>query len=168
VLVFILFTILVLPGQTRNGSESEQTGSPDLSVYYSAGELYDMAEGYGQSGRDAYIYVRFTFDLAWPLVYTFFLVTTISWIYQKVLPGESPWRVINLLPVLGMVGDYLENISTSIVMWRYPQLTPVVDWMAGIFTSVKWLLISGSFIALLAGIVLLGWRVIRRDRGLAN
>jgi hypothetical protein len=167
VLVFILFTALVLPGQTRNGPESEGAGSPDLSIYYSAGELYDMAEGFGQSGRDAYVYTRFTFDLVWPLVYTFFLVTTISWIYQRVLPSGSRWRVINLLPLLGMLGDYLENISTSIVMWRYPQLTPVLDWMAGIFTATKWLLITGSFIALLAGIVLVGWQLIRKDRGRA-
>ena len=168
VLVFILFTILVLPGQTGNSSESEQVGSPDLSMYYSAGDLYEMAEGYGQSGRDAYVYARFTFDLVWPLVYTFFLLTAISWIYQRVIPGDSRWRLINLLPVLGMLGDYLENISTSIVMWRYPQLTPVVDWMAGIFTFTKWLLISGSFIALLVGIVLLGWQFIRKDRRLAD
>ena len=66
-----------------------------------------------------------------------------------------------------MLGDYLENISTSIVMWRYPQLTPVLDWMAGIFTAAKWLLITGSFIALLAGIVLVGWQFIRKDRGRA-
>jgi hypothetical protein len=97
------------------------------------------------------------------MVYTFFLVTSISWIYQRLLPAGSLWRMINLLPFLGMIGDYLENISTSIVMWRYPQATPVIDWMAGILTTLKWLLIAGSFIGLLVGGVLLVWQIIRRD-----
>ena len=165
VLVFILFTVLVLPGQSSNSSVSEEIGTPDLSIYYSAGELYRMAESYGEQGRNEYIRARFTFDLIWPLVYTFFLVTTISVIYMRLLPAENPWRMINLLPVLGMIGDYLENISTSMVMWRYPQATPVVDWMAGIFTTLKWLLIGGSFIGLLVGGVLLLWQIIRRGGG---
>jgi hypothetical protein len=148
VLVFFLFTALVLPGQSSRASVSDQAGSPDLSIYYSAD----------------YIQARFTFDLIWPLVYTFFLVTTISWIYQRIFPAGSAWRMINLLPVWGMLGDYLENISTSIVMWRYPLTTPVVGWLAGLFTAGKWLLIVGSFIALLAGLTILVWNLISEGR----
>ena len=150
---FLLFTALVLPRQAAV-SEAD-VGSPDTSFYYSRSDLYRMAEAYGEAGRAAYIRARFTFDLVWPLVYTFLLVTTISWVYQRLLPVESSWRLINLLPVLGMCGDYLENISTSIVIWRYPWSTPVLDWMAGIFTALKWLLIAGSFVGLLMGTFLL-------------
>ena len=165
VLVFILFTALVLPGQSRNASVNEEIGSPDLSIYYSSSDLYRMADSYGVSGRDAYIRARFTFDLIWPMVYTFFLVTSISWIYQRLLPAGSLWRMINLLPFLGMIGDYLENISTSIVMWRYPLTTPMIDWLAGLFTSLTWLLIGGSFIGLLLGGVLLVWQTVHRTGG---
>lgn len=164
VIVFILFSALVLPGQSKSVPETG-VGTPDLSFYYPAQELYRMAEALGQAGRDVYIQARFTFDLVWPLVYTFLLGTTISWVYQRVLAAESPWRLINLLPVFGMCGDYLENISTSIVMWRYPQTTIVLDWLAGIFTALKWLLIAGSFVVLLVGIVLLVLQARARDRG---
>ena len=164
VLVFILFTALVLPGQSSNTTVSEGIGTPDLSIYYSAGELYRMVESYGEQGRNEYIRARFTFDLIWPLVYTFFLAATISWIYQRILPAENPWRMINLLPVLGMIGDYLENISTSIVMYMYPILIPILAWMAGIFTALKWILIAGSFIGLLVGVVLMVWQTIRKGR----
>ena len=162
VIIFILFTALVLPGQSNESATDDEVGSPDLSIYYSAGDLYDMAEGYGQGGRDDYIRARFTFDLVWPLVYTFFLVTTISWIYKRIVPEGSTWRLINLLPVLGMLGDYLENAATSIVMWRFPLTTPLIDWIAGIFTTLKWLLITGSFISLLVGLILLAWIFVRR------
>ena len=164
-LIFIVFTALVLPGQSSgDAAQRGDTDSPDLSIYYSANDLYRMAEGYGELGRANYIQARFTFDLIWPLVYTFFLVTCLSWIYGRALTAESKWRKINLLPVLGMVGDYLENISTSAVMWRYPLPTPIIDWMAGVFTALKWLFIGCSFAGLLIGGAILIWKTISQDK----
>ena len=164
VIVFFLFSALVLPGQSSSASVDPAIGSPDLSIYYSAGDLLRMAEAYGEQGREEYIRARFTFDLVWPLVYTYFLATTISWIYKKLGAGDKNWRAINLLPVLGMLGDYLENIATSLVMWQYPQSIPLVAWLAGIFTTLKWLLIAGSFISLVVGIILLVWQLLIKRR----
>jgi hypothetical protein len=160
VIVFFLFSALVLPGQSSSASVDPAIGSPDLSIYYSAGDLLRMAEAYGEQGREEYIRARFTFDLVWPLVYTFFLVTTISWIYNQLGAGDKNWRAINLLPVLGMLGDYLENIATSLVMWQYPKSLPLVPWLAGTITTLKWLLIAGSFISLVVGVILLIWHVL--------
>jgi hypothetical protein len=153
--IFMAFTALVLPGQSReSASISGETGSPDLSFYYTRDELYEMAEAYGEEGRAAYIRARFTFDVAWPIVYTFFLSTTISWIILKTSsPDERIWR-LNLLPVLGALFDYLENVSTSLVMYRYPSLTPTVDSLASWFTLLKWLAIVGSFLILFLGLVI--------------
>jgi hypothetical protein len=155
-LVFTLFTILVLPGQAASAEAvSADAGSPDLSFYYSADELYRMAESYGQAGRDAYIRARFTFDLVWPGVYTLFLITSVSWIYARAFPQDFKFWWVNLLPLLGMVFDYLENISTSLVMFRYPHQTPLVDFLAPIFTMLKWVLITGSFFILVVGVIIL-------------
>ena len=163
--VFILFTALVLPGQSTRDDESiGDAGSPDLSFYYSADDLYRMAEAYGEQERAEYIRVRFTFDLVWPLVYTFFLATAISWIFAGAFSEGSKWQLANLAPVLGMLFDYLENIATSFVMWRYPSHTPVVDWLAAIFTSLKWILIGTSFVLLLMGALIAVWRWIKRVR----
>lgn len=160
--VFVLFTALVLPRQAASAEESAaEAGTPDLSFYYSPGDLYRMAEAYGEDGREAYIRVRFTFDLLWPVVYTFFLATAISWLYARGFSESSPWQRANLAPVLGMILDYLENISTSLVMLRYPQPTPVVTWLAPIFTSLKWVFVGGSFLLLVVGIVALLWGWIR-------
>ena len=157
-LVFVLFSALVLPRQAASAEKSTaEAGTPDLSFYYSPGDLYRMAEAYGEDGRDAYIRVRFTFDLLWPVVYTFFLTTAISWLYARGFSEDSPWQRANLAPVLGMVFDYLENISTSLVMLRYPQPTPVVAWLAPIFTSLKWVFVGGSFVLLFSGIVVVLW-----------
>jgi hypothetical protein len=164
VLVFVLFTVLVLPSQAANStSQASEAGSPDLSFYYSLTELYRMAESYGQAGREDYIRVRFTFDLIWPFVYGFFLVVSVSWLLKNTFPAESKWQRANLLPLAGVIFDYLENISTSLVMGRYPAQTPVVDWMAGIFTAFKWITIGGSFAILVGALVLAIWEKVTRE-----
>jgi hypothetical protein len=163
VVIFTLFTVFVLPSQSSSSmAQSSQTGSPDLSFYYSPAELYNMAESYGEEGREAYIRARFTFDLIWPLVYGFFLVVTISWLLKIAFPANSIWQRANLLPLFGVLFDYLENISTSLVMGRYPAQTPIVGWLAGIFTALKWILIGGSFIMLVALMLLAILRKVTR------
>ena len=157
-LIFVVFTAVVLPMQSKQAaSTSGDAGSPDTSFFYNADGLYEMAETYGEAGRSAYIRARFTFDIIWPLVYTLFLTTTISWAFGRAFMPGTVWRRLNLAPLLGALFDYLENISAALVMYRYPLQTPVVDSLASVFTMLKWIFISGSFILLLIGIVMALW-----------
>lgn len=156
--IFLLFTALVLPGQSRQEPGGEGTGSPDLSFYYTGADLFRMAESYGEEGREAYVHQRFTFDLAWPLVYTFFLVTSISWLAQRGFESSTPWQAANLVPIFALLFDLLENLSTSLVMIYYPRLLTVLAGAAGFFTLVKWTLVGGSFILLLACAAAAAWQ----------
>lgn len=165
-LIFAAFTGLVLPAQAR---ESEgyagDAGSPDTSFFYSAKNLYETAERYGEEGRSSYVRARFTFDLVWPLVYTLFLCTGISWVTGRVFREGSLWREANLVPLFGLLFDYLENLSTALVMIRYPGETPAAAVAAGLFTVVKWALVSASFLLLLAGGAVGLWRWATGRRG---
>ena len=152
-IIFLVFLGVILPGQAEKAEQiSGGAGSPDLSLFYTPGDLYKMAEVYGEEGRGAYIRSRFTFDLLFPLVYTSFLVTTISYVLKRGFDSDSRWQLANLVPVTGMVLDFLENISTSIVMARYPVRTPVLDWCAPVLTLAKWIFVGGSFGLLLVGV----------------
>jgi len=160
--IFLAFTALVLPRQSAQANViSGDVGSPDMSFLYTPKELYDMADAYGDQGRAAYIRARFSFDLVWPIVYTVFLSTAITWIFAQSFPPESRWRWANLIPLIGMLFDYLENISTSFVMYRYPAPSPLIAWSASLFTAVKWIFITGSFGLLLIGVPMV---LFRRDR----
>lgn len=162
--IFLLFTGLVLPGQaSRAEADAGGAGSPDTAFYYSAEDLYQMANAYGEEGRRAYVEARFTFDLIWPLVYTVFLCTGISWVNRRAYGAESPWQFANLVPVAGASFDYLENLSTSLVMIRYPNGTGGVDVLAGAFTLAKWILVGCSMVLLLTGLVVGVWRWARGE-----
>lgn len=146
---FVLFTALVLPGQAQQAEAySSEAGSPDTSLFYTADQLYSFAESYGAQGRQAYIRARLSFDVVWPLVYTVFLVTSISWLSQKIKPNK-PWvGCLNLVPIFALLFDFLENASTVIVMLRYPSKTAVLASLAGALTAAKWGLVGGSFLIL--------------------
>ena len=169
-IIFLLFTTLVLPQQAvKSEQETGSAISPDTSFFYAPADLYRIAESYGEEGRQAYIRARFTFDLAWPLVYTLFLATAISWVFGKAFAPDSPWQQANLAPLVGALFDYLENLSTSLVMLRFPDQRPVVDALAPVFTACKWLLLGASFLLLLGGVVFAAWRWFREGTlGKAN
>jgi len=160
--IFMLFTALVLPSQAEEADDySGEMGSPDTSFYYSAEALYHFAEAYGPQGRSAYIRARLTFDVFWPLVYLAFLGTAISWAYQKSGREGEIWKRLNLIPVFGLIFDYLENGAAVVVMARYPDPTPLLPQLAGVFTALKWVFIGGSFAVLVIGLGLAGWRWVR-------
>ncbi|OQY35410.1 MAG: hypothetical protein DRI56_10360 [Chloroflexota bacterium] len=152
---FLAFTAFVLPRQAAKAeTQTGTSASPDTSYIYSPDDLYQMAETYGEKGRQAYVRARFTFDLIFPIIYTFFLVTATSWLAGKTLNASSPWMRVNLIPVLGMIFDYLENTFASLVMWRYPTKT-LAAFLTPAFTFLKWIFIIGSFLLLIIGII--GW-----------
>jgi len=158
-LIFMFFILAVLPAESEKSRVySGSADSPDTTFFYNTNALYQMAEDFGPEGRMAYIRARFSFDLLWPIVYTFFLLSTISWLAQKTLSTASPFQIINLSPFLALLFDLLENLSTSFVMFRYPLTTPLVDVLAPIFSSIKWIFVSLNFLLLLALFVMFLWK----------
>lgn len=146
-LVMVAFLIFVLPAQAADAaSQSGSENSPDTSFFYSPNDLYQMAQDYGESGRQAYIRARWTFDLIFPLVYTSFLAFGISWFVGRLQGWAPAWKFTNLLPVLGGVFDLLENTATSLAMAAYPARPGGILFAASLFTPVKWILVSGSFL----------------------
>lgn len=153
-LLFIGFSVLALPGQSRIAQTySQGKGSPDTSLFYSASDLYEMAGLYGEQGRQAYLNARWTFDLAFPLIYTFFFITSISWLLDHILPLGSKWRLLNLVPVSAFILDLLENTATSLVMARYPLHCPPGEFFAPLLTPMKWLTVVASMLIVVISLV---------------
>lgn len=160
--VFGLFVIFILPNQAaKMAAYSHHVGSPDTSFIYSAEQLYQMAEEYGESGRVAYVRERFTFDLIFPIIYTGFLIISTSWLLDRVLDPNSSWREINLLPIMGVLFDLLENISASLVMSVFPKQLAFIASLTPILTFLKWIFVVGCFLLLLVSLSLFIWKKIK-------
>lgn len=144
---FIVFVIFVLPNESQKSEALGLISGPDTSFFYTANKLYQIADSYGIIGRQFYIRQRFTFDIIWPIVYGAFLYFNSIYFYKKHHFSKNTYMLY--LPIVAVVFDYLENIMTSIVMYRYPNQTIIIDHMAGFMTSLKWITLSASFVVLL-------------------
>lgn len=150
IVIFLLFSVFVLPLFTKQAAAySNGIGAPDTTLFYSGARLYEMAQVYGEVGRKSFIDFRWTYDLAFPVIYTLFLVGSITWLMRKVTHRSSSWRILNLFPLLAFILDLLENSATSLVMQRYPLHSLVGQTLAPIFSPLKWLAVGSSFLILL-------------------
>jgi hypothetical protein len=157
--IFLLFVSMVMPRQAAQAKiYTKEAGSPDMSFYYSVDDLNRMAESYGEAGRRAYVRARFTFDVIFPIIYLFFLSTSLSWTLTRALPEGNSGRLLNLFPLFGWLFDLLENISTSIVMLNFPKQLSLIALLAPVFTMLKWFFVGGSFIILVPALFIALWR----------
>lgn len=151
IILFVSFMTIVLPGVSETTKEITGTNaSPDTSFLYTSQDLNDIAESYGELGRSYYIRSRFSFDIIWPIVYLFFLVTTLSTLFKGIQ---------NLIPLAGWLFDFLENLGASFVMYRYPRESGFIAIVTPIFTLLKWVFIYISF-----GLIIVGLIIIARNK----
>ena len=152
-IIFAVFTATVLPNEAIRGVEAGLTQSIDTSILYSVEDLYSIISGYSREVRLAYIYQRFTFDLIWPLVYGLFIVVSNAYLLIKI----KIKRLNNLIyfPLAAVGLDFLENISVSILMFIYPFRINALAVLASIFTTLKWITLSYSFIQIIILLVVL-------------
>lgn len=161
--LFIVFVTIVLPQILEYSNELiGELESPDTSLIYSGADLYDMAESYGESGRTAYIKLRWTFDLIWPFVYTLFFLL---WILKllEYFPGNKHVRYLFVVPLVAMFLDFMENLGASIVMARYPLTSGLVATLTPLMTFTKWTTILGSSLILLLLIILIVFKKIKSE-----
>ncbi|KIL44014.1 hypothetical protein KP77_29630 [Jeotgalibacillus alimentarius] len=151
-IIFAAFLGFILPNEAAESSRVTGTSeSPDSSFFYTPETLFSIAETYGEEGRAYYVRARYTFDIVWPIAYFLFLITTLGILFKSI--QRSRWRYVILLPLSGLVFDYLENLSTSLVMSCYPEQLNVIAAIAPVFTAVKWSCIYASFALIPIGIV---------------
>ena len=158
---FLAFSMLFLPGQNAIAETySGGAGSPDTFLFYTPADLYQMAEIFGAEGRAAYIHARWTFDLAFPIIYTFFLIVSIGWFEKQVLKKDSGFRTGNILPLFAMLFDLLENTCTSLVFSSYPDYLSFVSMLSPFFTLMKWICVGSSFAFLF---ILVFWSFFKKN-----
>ncbi len=160
--LFIFFSVLALPKQGALAEKySQGLGSPDTSLFYTGAKLFEMAETYGSEGRLAYLHARWNFDLAFPLIYTLFFLTSIHWLFKNTTQTRSrSWLLV--LPLLAFLLDLAENIATSVVMRAFPAQVVWGQTLAPVFTPLKWFAVAGS--ALLVGVGLMRWLILSIKR----
>lgn len=144
--LFLVFMILVLPYMAEMLHAVTLTSSaPDTSLSFDINSFYSMLEQYGSEGRRLYILQRWTFDVAWPIVYGLFLCSTTLFLSEKLHSNNRYY----LFPIIGVVLDILENSFSSVTMAIYPNKLDILYYLLRISSMLKWSVILISFILIL-------------------
>lgn len=144
VAVFSAFMLIVVPGESRKAEAYTPEGvSFDLNFFYPPKDVYPAVEAYGDTGRAAYVRSRLTFDLAFPLVYTLFSLSGAAFFLRRL--GAPSMRLL-LIPLAGMIFDFIENTAVSVMMANWPDQIVLLPWVASAATLLKWLFVVPGMI----------------------
>ncbi len=171
VLVLAVFMATVLPAKATDAAAYTPEGASfDTSFFYTPAQALERVGLYSPEARAAYVYDRWTFDLAWPLVYGFFLLGGWAFGLSRLVPlnqggrdrGRASWL---LIPILAVFFDLVENTAVTVLMLAYPAVPLAAAVVASAGTLIKWVFVmvgmSGAVGLPLAG----GIAVMLRRRG---
>jgi hypothetical protein len=118
--VFVVFAFTVLPAKAADAALYTPPGASfDTSLFYTPAQAIERAFSYGEEGRAAYIFDRWTFDLAFPLVYGVFMLSAWAFSIKRLVSGAGqakPAYSWLLVPALGIAFDFVENTAVTLLM----------------------------------------------------
>lgn len=112
---------------------------------YTPDEAHDLLRAYGDSGRRVYAIIALTLDLVYPVTYSLFMSLVLVRGSRNRPALASFLRPFALVPFIGMLADYSENISVLAMIARYSDTEPstTLATVANIFTLTKWGIAGG-------------------------
>jgi hypothetical protein len=135
----------------------------DLMFFYTPDQALAMIERYGEAGRSIYFRIELTADIIYPMIYTLFYGSLISWLFQRAFPPDSKWQKWNVMPVFAWVFDMLENMGIVSMLSMYPSVPDVAGWITMIFGTLKWAFAFVSMGLVLVGLVKAGMNRFRKQ-----
>lgn len=152
-ILFAFFTFYLFPEyQGRlDKSAGEKVQSLDTRFSYTLNDVNTFFEKLGSEGRDIYSFVVGKIDMIYPVIYGLLFILLLAFLLKKVFPYKKKLILMALLPVLGMLFDYLENFNTLKLLEKYPFLTEKEPAFGELMTRCKH---SFLFLSVLLAVIL--------------
>jgi hypothetical protein len=136
---------------------------PDMTFSTNPDQVYAVIDALGEAGRAFDLTRVIPLDLVFPFTYALFLSVAITWVLLRLLPLESPWMGVNLLPLIAATADYCENAGVIAMLLAYPARLDAVAMGMILMSGVKFTFLALSFgVLFIALLVLAGKPVLRR------
>ena len=168
--LFLVFEIAVLPLAgakiTELAANPANAGPLDLTLGLSPADTYQRLTDYGPNGRPFYLLIEVTADLLFPITYGLFFSLTLALIYGRAYPAASGMHRWIVVPLAGMVFDFLENIGIISMLLAYPAQLDIVAVFTRVMTLLKWGCTLAAVVLIVVGVVALVMR--RRQTGSAS
>ena len=160
-LVLLLYNIflsqVMAPHAEEMRSFAGDWGAPDGHLFYTPDKLYSELTTWGDAGRQHYIDFRLGLDPVWALLYTAFLVTTLSVALRRIYPMSSRMQQLNLLPLIPMLADLAENFMGVALVSAFPERMDWLAWIATSTSSIKWITLTIGHLIMLIAVAVAVW-----------
>ena len=164
-ILFILFTLVIFPFYLTqlNKIANEKVLFLDGRLSYNYDQVNTLFNKMGREGRDVYHVMAGKIDMIYPIVYSIFFVLLLASLLKKIFSQKSKILLIALLPLIGMLFDYLENLNTLKLLNKFPNITTEQVAYGSQMTQIKWLFLIMSILLVFAlGITITIQKIIRK------
>ncbi len=132
-------------------------GILDMEFLYSPEQAYAHLAAMGEAGRSFELTHIIPLDLILPAVYALAYAFVITWLLHRWLPAESGWHRLNVVPLIGGICDYCENLGIIAMLLAWPAQLPDIALFVMIAGSCKFAASAFAFTIIFGA--LLGWAV---------
>jgi hypothetical protein len=123
----------------------------DLTFGFNPQKTLDMVANYSTEARAYYAATEMTTDVIYPIVYSLFLGIVLSLLFKN--KSYSPHILINILPFLSLIFDYLENITIVSLLKIYPTQYQTIATLCELFKILKWLSFAIVILLIIYGLI---------------
>lgn len=126
--------------------------SLDGHFAYTPEEAFQAVASYGDDGRVQLIWIHLA-DFLLLTLYTSMFCLILSWFFQRGFPPDSGMQRLNVVPILGGLFDFMENIWILTLLLSYPAQPTLVAWLSTIAKTGKYIMGIPIILLLLIGLV---------------
>ena len=122
-------------------------GAPlfDQSPSFSASEVFERIERFGEVGRTAYRLETYSGDVLFPLTLLAFLLTLARFSAGRLLHRKWTGR-LNALPLAWFSADMVENFTIYSLLTGHPSPSAILAQLLGPITAIKLILLAASIL----------------------
>lgn len=118
----------------------------------------------GENGRKTYLTNQIPVDMFYPLLFGLSYCLIFAYFLKKLGKLSSSFIYLCLLPIIGGIADYLENLGIIKMLNDYPDLTETAVNVTNTFSVLKSTSSSIFFIALIVILIILGIKFVKRNK----
>jgi hypothetical protein len=152
--LYIVFNAYFLPKGFKVDVPIADRNLPvlDLRMTYNPDSVKAIIAQYTGAAKEASIKGHLITDSIYPIVYCILLGIALSLVFYKW--KINPWfKVINIIPLIIILFDYLENYLIIKMHNTYPLDLELMPNFCSLFTVLKWVFVGITFVLLLLGTV---------------
>ncbi len=122
----------------------------------------------GEEGRALYLYRQIPADMIYPALFAISYCVLLLYFLKKLDKLNSALVYLSVLPLIGGLFDYFENIGIIFMLRRFPDLSENLVSVTNVFTVIKSLATTVYFIVLIITLGVWAVQFIRKKKAHVN